>query len=99
MMNIKMNKGTWILLGVLLILLCCSIIYFYMKVSRYDHWQIENQHRDAAVVLGASLWHNKPSPALRERLNRALDLYRKGNIDTFILSGGLGNNEQQSEAQ
>jgi uncharacterized SAM-binding protein YcdF (DUF218 family) len=94
-----MNKGTWILLGCLILLLCACIVYNYIKVSRYDNWKIDSKHRDAGIVLGAALWDNKPSPALRERLNKALDLYRSGKIDQLILSGGLGNAEQQSEAQ
>ncbi|WP_037465174.1 YdcF family protein [Shimazuella kribbensis] len=94
-----MNKGTWILIGCLLILIGGSIVYHYIKVSRYDNWQIDNKHRDAGIILGAALWENKPSPALRERLNKGLELYRSGKVDRLILSGGLGNAEQQSEAQ
>ncbi|MCH5583408.1 YdcF family protein [Shimazuella sp. AN120528] len=92
-----MIKSLWILLGCLL-LLCLFITYQYIKVSYYDNQYPDNKKRDAAIVLGASLWHNKPSPALRERLNTALKLYRTGKIDYFILSGGLGDDEQQSEA-
>lgn len=93
-----MNKSTWILLGCLLLLLCISIGYQYRKVSYYDALNSDNMPRDAAIVLGASLWHNKPSPALRERLNKALQLYRMGKIHYFVLAGGLGDDEQQSEA-
>lgn len=93
-----MNKNMWILLGCL-ILLCTAVIYQYIKVSQYDKEYADSKQRDAAIVLGASLWHNKPSPALRERLNTALQLYRSGKVNYIILAGGLGNDEQQSEAQ
>jgi len=33
---------------------------------------------DAGIVLGASLWNDKPSPGLQERLDLALKLYRDG---------------------
>jgi uncharacterized SAM-binding protein YcdF (DUF218 family) len=94
-----MNKSTWILLGCLLVLLCIMVIYQYRTVSRFDNYYPDKKQRDAAIVLGAALWHNNPSPALRERLNTALALYRDGKINYFILAGGLGNDEQQSEAQ
>jgi uncharacterized SAM-binding protein YcdF (DUF218 family) len=93
-----MNKYMWILIGCLLLF---SILLFsqYGKASQYDKTNADNKQRDAAIVLGASLWHNEPSPALRERLNRALQLYRTGKIKYIILAGGLGDDEQQSEAQ
>lgn len=50
------------------------------------------QHADAGIVLGAALWNNVPSPALRERLDAALTLYEEGTIEYLILSGGKGSN-------
>ncbi|WP_373231534.1 YdcF family protein [Cohnella sp.] len=47
---------------------------------------------DVGIVLGATLWNNKPSPALRERLDHSLQLYRSGAITSFIVTGGLDNN-------
>jgi uncharacterized SAM-binding protein YcdF (DUF218 family) len=44
---------------------------------------------DAGIVLGASLWNDKPSPGLRERLDHALSLYRQGIFPRFIVTGGL----------
>lgn len=43
---------------------------------------------DVGIVLGAALWDGEPSPALRERLDHALELYREGWFDAFILTGG-----------
>ncbi|MBW7477823.1 YdcF family protein [Paenibacillus oenotherae] len=47
---------------------------------------------DAAVVLGAALWDNEPSPGLRERLDHALELYKQENVQYLILSGGYDHN-------
>lgn len=44
---------------------------------------------DVGIVLGASLWDNKPSPGLRERLDQALSLYRANVFSRFIVTGGL----------
>ncbi len=57
-------------------------------------------HADVGIVLGASLWNNEPSPALRERLQRALTLYKNGQVDRLIVSGGLDyNGSTLSEAE
>lgn len=48
---------------------------------------------DVGIVLGAALWNDKPSPALQERLDRAVELYRSGRIPNMIVSGGAGNGE------
>ncbi|BBH19782.1 hypothetical protein Back11_11270 [Paenibacillus baekrokdamisoli] len=47
---------------------------------------------DAAIVLGASLWSDEPSPGLRERLDYALNLYKQGKVQHFIVTGGLDHN-------
>ncbi|MFC5648414.1 YdcF family protein [Paenibacillus solisilvae] len=47
---------------------------------------------DAAIVLGASLWSDEPSPGLRERLEYAFNLYKHGNVQHLILTGGLDHN-------
>lgn len=47
---------------------------------------------DAAIVLGAALWSDKPSPGLKERLDRAYLLYKEGKADKLILTGGYDHN-------
>ncbi|PWW00666.1 vancomycin permeability regulator SanA [Paenibacillus cellulosilyticus] len=47
---------------------------------------------DAAIVLGAALWSDKPSPGLKERLDRAFLLYKEGKADKLILTGGYDHN-------
>lgn len=44
----------------------------------------------AGIVLGAALWNDSPSPALKERLEYALRLLEEGTVETLILSGGYG---------
>nr|WP_239565683.1 YdcF family protein [Paenibacillus sacheonensis] len=47
---------------------------------------------DAAIVLGAALWADQPSPGLRERLDSGLALYKQGKVKHLILTGGLDRN-------
>ncbi|WP_274650645.1 YdcF family protein [Paenibacillus humicola] len=47
---------------------------------------------DAAIVLGAALWNDVPSPGLQERLDHAAELYKQGNVGYLLLTGGLDHN-------
>lgn len=72
--------------------LCAAILWCgYVMWHIYGYSLKEPLPRsDAAIVLGAALWRNEPSPALKERLDYALKLYEDGTVDKLILSGGLG---------
>ncbi|AIQ47632.1 hypothetical protein R70723_18345 [Paenibacillus sp. FSL R7-0273] len=50
---------------------------------------------DAGVILGMSMWGDKPSPGLKERLDYGLKLYKEGKFSRFIVSGGLDNPDYQ----
>ncbi len=43
---------------------------------------------DAALVLGAAAWGNRPSPVYRERILRAIDLYDQHRVRWIVLTGG-----------
>jgi uncharacterized SAM-binding protein YcdF (DUF218 family) len=53
---------------------------------------------DAAIVLGAAVWSTDVSPVFRERINHALDLYRRGKVRKLIFTGGQGNKTEPTEA-
>lgn len=61
----------------------------------YIVWKIESavsapaEQADVGIILGASMWGEEPSPGLRERLEHALEEYRQGRLESFIVSGGL----------
>jgi Uncharacterized membrane protein len=65
--------------------------YLLWLVNSYDD-SAPIEQADAAIVLGASLWSDKPSPALKERLDYTDKLYKDGKVKLLILSGGLDNN-------
>ena len=67
-----------------------TVIPWWPRVSRYDEFSIQPRPHTAALVLGAALWDGRPSPALKERLDQALRLYREGWVQYLILSGGMG---------
>jgi len=57
------------------------------------------EHADAAIVLGAAVWGDQPSPVFEERILHAIDLYKAGTIDYIIFTGGQGKGDTLSEAQ
>jgi uncharacterized SAM-binding protein YcdF (DUF218 family) len=46
-----------------------------------------------AVILGAAVWDGQPSPALRERLDIAVELYENGWTTRFLCTGGTPGGE------
>jgi uncharacterized SAM-binding protein YcdF (DUF218 family) len=62
-------------------------IYYYKD----DYTDILNKgyKLDAGVVLGAAVWGgNRPSPVLRERINKGAELYFAGAVKNIVLTGG-----------
>ena len=56
-------------------------------------------HADAAVVMGATVFRNRPSPVFRERINHAINLYRQGMVQYVIFTGGLAGNDDLAESE
>ncbi|TMV52759.1 YdcF family protein [Paenibacillus mesophilus] len=54
---------------------------------------------DSIIVLGAAVWNGKPSPALRERINIALEAWNKKLAPRIIATGGIGLPGEPSEAE
>ncbi|MDO7904948.1 YdcF family protein [Paenibacillus sp. JX-17] len=51
--------------------------------------KVPPQPVDVGIVLGASMWGDQPSPGLRERLDKAIELYQDGQFKLLIVTGGL----------
>jgi len=67
------------------------------RIYTYSSVAVDKQ-ADAAVVLGAAVWSQNVSPVFRERINHAVDLYRKGKVRKLIFTGGQGNSNEPTEA-
>ncbi len=76
----------------------------------YTQWKIggggaaslttSSQPTEVGIVLGASLWKDKVSPALQERLDLSLELHKQGKFEYFIVTGGKDRPDAQlSEAE
>lgn len=75
------------LLAACAVLIWCLYAYYVIIF----HGQQPLQKADAGIILGAALWNEQPSPALKERLDYAIELYEEGLVDYLILSGGKPN--------
>lgn len=95
----KKRRSKWLrygfrLTGVGLIALIVWCLSLYVVITRFDGTSEPDKLRraDVGIVLGATLWNDKPSPGLRERLDHSLNLYQQGLYGNFIVTGGLDNN-------
>lgn len=80
-------------LGALLVVGC------YLAVSIYAYSDNDDGARaDAAVVLGAAVWSDEPSPVFRERINHAVELHRRGRVRKIIFTGARGSANEPAEA-
>ncbi|QKG83536.1 YdcF family protein [Kroppenstedtia pulmonis] len=82
-------------LSVLILSLGCVLWY---QVSHFQGEYSHNRKQQVIMVLGAALQKNRPGPALTERLEYALRLYRQ-DLATFILCTGGSKNRQTSEGK
>lgn len=81
---------------------CALFAIIYATVA----WQIvqyssqkSEASADAAIVLGAAAWGNKPSPIYRERIIEALNLYKQGRVSWIVFTGGTSKMGYPSEAE
>ena len=81
------------------------ILYLGVFVAGLLAWRIytfgsasSKARADAAVVLGAAVWTKEVSPVFRERINHAVNLYRRGQVRTLIFTGGQGNPGEPTES-
>ena len=86
-----------------LILILSFLLLAYVGSQLWDIHRVGHLDRgreaDCAIVLGAAAWHDKPSPVLRERLNHAINLFKKGAVKSLVLTGGYGKGADFAESE
>lgn len=58
-----------------------------------------NGPADAAIILGAAVNGDAPSPVFRERIRHGVTLYRDGRVRTLVLTGGRGDGATHAESE
>ena len=87
--------------AVLMLILFLIFIFIYIDNIGYSSgkWALRKDKKNIAVVLGAAVWTgNVPSPTLSARVDKALDLIKKGFVGKIVLTGGKAPGEM-SEAE
>lgn len=81
-----------------ILIACFVIIASVYSCILYNAFEAHPVKSDAIIVLGCHIRGMKPSPMLKFRLEKALDLYKRGYADHIIVSGGKGVNEATYES-
>jgi uncharacterized SAM-binding protein YcdF (DUF218 family) len=98
MLNYKIPKK-WLILVTLALISALLLAIASSASSIYLYGNSTNNIKaDAAIVLGAAVWGEEPSPVFRERINHAINLYKNGSVKTIIFTGGVGESNEPSEA-
>lgn len=84
-------------LKITIVVLVLIIAGTALRIYTYSDNSSDTQ-ADAAVVLGAAVWSQGVSPVFRERINHAIELYRRGRVHKIIFTGGQGNRNEPTEA-
>ena len=84
----------------LLVLLVVTLVFLAVAIEIVHFGErADYVNADAAIVLGAAAWGNRPSPVYRERINEALRLYHDGRVHHLIFTGGTRDPGFPSEAE
>ncbi|MBE9209979.1 YdcF family protein [Nostoc sp. LEGE 06077] len=98
MLNNKIPKK-WFILVTLALTSALLLVIASTATSIYLYGNSSNNIKaDAAIVLGAAVWGEEPSPVFRERINHAINLYKNGSVKKIIFTGGVGKTHQPPEA-
>lgn len=82
-----------------LVLLVGSTIAIAWSIVDYGRSDNSRDRADAALVLGAAAWGNKPSPVFRERIRHAIQLYQTKRVRWIVFTGGTPVPGYPSEAE
>lgn len=94
MLHIFNNIGIMLIVALTGFIFNIYQIYNFKDDSESYMQAAGSKKADAGVILGAAVWGgNRPSPVLRERINKGFELYQKKIIQKFILTGGGSPNE------
>jgi uncharacterized SAM-binding protein YcdF (DUF218 family) len=78
------------------------VVFLYLLSAGASVWlaagRDERRPVQAILVMGAAQYNGRPSPALQQRLDHALTLYRERHARLIIVTGGKGEGDTTTEA-
>src|SRR5438045_644936 len=82
-------RSIWITIAVSAVFLLALLLWINLYKDDRTYLEFSKSKLDAGIVLGAAVWGgNRPSPVLRERINKGYELIKEGTIKYIVLTGG-----------
>ncbi|MGF9695659.1 YdcF family protein [Paenibacillus sp. MABNR03] len=96
----RRGKWRWFVISITSLMLL-GIVWAIITAWLISAYTTEQSSRrsDAAIILGAAVDGDDPSPVFRERIEHAVWLYRQGTIHNLIFTGGSGRTGERTEAE
>ncbi|GAA0492367.1 YdcF family protein [Salinibacillus aidingensis] len=86
-----------------LIVLIFLLFFLFLCFTGYSIWSFSRKDQtapaDAAIVLGAAAWGEKPSPVLQGRIDHAISLYEQEYVNKIIFTGGQAEGASYAESE
>lgn len=86
------------------VLYAALAVAFLIPVAGLTEVAAFGRHRsaeaaDAALVLGAAVFGDSPSPVFQERIRHAVTMYQAGQVRVLVMTGGLAPGDRLSEGE
>lgn len=94
-MKNKRVRSIFTLLFLLLFCVAAQAAYSIWSFSSVRHLE----KTDAAIVLGAAVWDQVPSPVFQRRIDHAIHLYHSGNVTGIVFTGGSRSPADPAESE
>ncbi|QOS78430.1 YdcF family protein [Paenibacillus sp. JNUCC31] len=96
----KIKRRHWLVISIASLVLIGLIwtITTALLIWAYSDEESPRQS-DAAIILGAAVEGDNPSPVFRERIKHGIILYRQGTVSHLIFTGGTGSAGERAEAE
>jgi uncharacterized SAM-binding protein YcdF (DUF218 family) len=84
-------------LFVFAILFTSYVVFLAFDIYLYG-FEDEKTNEDVAIILGAGISGEEPSPVFQERINHGIWLYQNGYVKKILFTGGKGKNNEKSDS-
>lgn len=101
MKNTNRNKSRIRIIYVIIKIFICLLLYVMANAIIICEYSKHNETRkaEAAIILGAAVWGEEPSPVFRERINHGIWLYQQGYVEKLLMTGGYSEGNTLSDAE
>ena len=94
------KKSRHIILKILLALVILAAVYIGKNIYDICAFSTVDEacRADTAIILGAAVYRDEPSPVYRERINHGITLYHEEYVHRLIVTGGSPDDSEKTEA-